>query len=99
MTKLTKMTKAGEPDLKIHPTAVEQHKKLGWEAHGQVDADAEENSEGDDGGGPKLNASEAAAKLAEENKIDLATVTGTGKDGAITKGDVQKAIDAAKAAQ
>ena len=39
----------------------------------------------------------AAKKLAEENSIDLASVTGTGKDGRILKEDVQNAIAAPKA--
>ena len=34
--------------------------------------------------------SPAARKISEENKIDLASVKGTGKDGRITKEDVQK---------
>lgn len=39
-------------------------------------------------------ASEAAKKLAEEFNVDLETVEGTGKDGLITKDDVQTAVDA-----
>lgn len=35
-----------------------------------------------------VSATDAAVKLAEENGIDLANVTGTGADGRITKGDV-----------
>ena len=38
-------------------------------------------------------ASPAARKLAEERGIDPATIAGTGKDGRITKEDVQRAID------
>ena len=34
------------------------------------------------------NASPAAAKIASENNVDVATVAGSGKDGRITKGDV-----------
>ena len=37
--------------------------------------------------------SPAARKLAEERGIDPATIAGTGKDGRITKEDVQRAID------
>ena len=37
--------------------------------------------------------SPAARKLAEEQGIDPATIAGTGKDGRITKEDVQRAID------
>lgn len=43
-------------------------------------------------GGASVNVSEAAAKLAEAEGIDLSEVTGTGKGGNITKGDVEKAI-------
>ena len=43
-----------------------------------------------------LAANPAAKKLAEENHIDLASVTGTGKDGRILKEDVQNAISAPK---
>ncbi|HEX5592030.1 MAG TPA: E3 binding domain-containing protein [Solirubrobacterales bacterium] len=39
--------------------------------------------------------SEAAARLAEEHGIDLATVTGSGKDGRIIEPDVQALVDAA----
>jgi len=45
-----------------------------------------------------VRANKSAATLAEENNIDLQLVVGTGKDGAITKPDVQKYIDARKAA-
>ena len=44
-----------------------------------------------------LAANPAAKKLAEENHIDLASVTGTGKDGRILKEDVQNSITAPKA--
>ncbi|MEE2820836.1 MAG: 2-oxoglutarate dehydrogenase complex dihydrolipoyllysine-residue succinyltransferase [Pseudomonadota bacterium] len=42
-------------------------------------------------------ANPAAKKLAEENNIDLASVTGTGKDGRILKEDVQNTIALLKA--
>ena len=42
-------------------------------------------------------ANPAAKKLAEENNIDLVSVTGTGKDGRILKEDVQNAIASTKA--
>jgi pyruvate/2-oxoglutarate dehydrogenase complex dihydrolipoamide acyltransferase (E2) component len=35
----------------------------------------------------------AAAELAAELGVDISTVTGTGKDGNITKADVKKAAD------
>jgi len=50
----------------------------------------EEMPEEDD----EVNASKAARELADEAGIDLSDVEGTGKDGTVTKGDVQKAIDA-----
>jgi len=34
----------------------------------------------------------AAAELAEENRIDVSAIEGTGKDGRVLKSDVQKAI-------
>jgi len=40
------------------------------------------------------HASEAAKKLADDFGLDVNTVEGTGKDGLITKEDVQKAVDA-----
>lgn len=43
----------------------------------------------------EINASDAAKKLADENGLDLGTVTGTGANGNITKGDVETAIAAA----
>jgi pyruvate/2-oxoglutarate dehydrogenase complex dihydrolipoamide acyltransferase (E2) component len=40
-----------------------------------------------------ISATGAAAELAAELGIDISTVTGTGKDGNITKADVQKAAN------
>lgn len=40
--------------------------------------------------------SSAAKKLAEDNGIDISTITGTGADGAIVKADVEAAIEASK---
>ena len=39
-----------------------------------------------------VSASPAARKLAEEEGIDMQSVTGTGKDGRITKDDVNRAV-------
>lgn len=39
-------------------------------------------------------ASEAVRQFAAEHGIDIATVTGTGKDGRINKGDIQIILDA-----
>jgi len=41
---------------------------------------------------PTPVASDAVKKLAEENQIDLNTVTGTGKDGRIVKADIEALI-------
>jgi len=46
----------------------------------------------DDTGDRKV--SDAARKLAEETGIDLAEVEGTGKDGGVTKGDVEAYLEA-----
>lgn len=43
---------------------------------------------------PEISA--ASKKLAEENGIDITTITGTGANGAIVKADVEAAIEAAK---
>ena len=43
---------------------------------------------------PAIDISDAAAKLAKEKGIDLATITGTGTHGTITKPDIEKAIAA-----
>lgn len=43
---------------------------------------------------PEISA--AARKLAEDNGIDISTITGTGADGSIVKADVEAAIEAAK---
>ena len=49
------------------------------------------------GGNPKTTeptVSEAAKKLAEDAGIDIETITGTGANGNVTKGDVEAAIKA-----
>lgn len=59
-----------------------------------VSPDSESESDGE-GEIVEIEASDAAVKLAAEHGIDLATVTGTGANGNITKGDVQKLLDQA----
>lgn len=56
----------------------------------QRDSSDDDDGEGDQN--PKF--SDAALKLAQENDVDLAEVTGTGKDGSIKVDDVQAFIDA-----
>lgn len=41
----------------------------------------------------EISVTGAAAELAAELGVDLSTVTGTGKNGNITKADVQKAAE------
>lgn len=48
--------------------------------------------------GGRLRASPAARKLAETNGIDLVEISGSGPGGAITTGDVERAVEAAAAA-
>jgi len=40
-----------------------------------------------------LNATDAAIALAEDNGINIDDVEGTGKDGNVTKGDVEALLD------
>ena len=56
-------------------------------------ADAEDGDGGEEWV-EEISVSPAAAKLAEDHGIDLEQVEGTGKEGSITKADVQAAIDA-----
>jgi len=42
----------------------------------------------------EIDATDAAIKLADQEGIDLATVTGTGDEGRILKSDVERTIDA-----
>ena len=44
-----------------------------------------------------VDITDAARELAEEHGVDLSTIEGTGKDGRILKGDVEKAIRAREA--
>jgi large subunit ribosomal protein L20 len=53
---------------------------------GDVEETAEEEG--------KVHATEAAERKAQELGVDLSTVEGTGKDGRITVGDVDKAAKA-----
>jgi pyruvate dehydrogenase E2 component (dihydrolipoamide acetyltransferase) len=48
---------------------------------------------------PRLRVSPLARRLAEELGVDLATVSGTGENGAITRADVQRAAAAVVAAE
>ncbi|KEZ77244.1 2-oxoglutarate dehydrogenase complex dihydrolipoyllysine-residue succinyltransferase [Salinisphaera hydrothermalis] len=54
---------------------------------------SESDADSDQSGSDDAVASPAASKLMDENDIAARDVSGTGKDGRITKADVQKAID------
>ncbi|XOV88364.1 MAG: 2-oxoglutarate dehydrogenase complex dihydrolipoyllysine-residue succinyltransferase [Pseudomonadota bacterium] len=57
------------------------------------DSPVADDDEGDrDEPAPALLVSPAARKIAEENRVSLDKVTGTGKDGRVTKEDVLKAV-------
>ncbi|WP_394693002.1 2-oxoglutarate dehydrogenase complex dihydrolipoyllysine-residue succinyltransferase [Hyphobacterium sp.] len=62
--------------------------------------DAGKDSQKDDKQDDKSDASSevkampSAARIAEENDLDLAKVEGTGRDGRVTKGDALKAVEA-----
>jgi len=47
---------------------------------------------------PQVMAMPSAARIAEENNLDLSKVEGSGKDGRVTKGDALKATESAPAA-
>ncbi len=49
-----------------------------------------------EGASMAVSASPAARKIADENKIDVARLAGTGRDGRVTKEDVLKAVAGAK---
>ncbi len=48
--------------------------------------------------GGEAKAMPSAARIAEENKMDLSKVAGTGRDGRVTKGDALKALESGSAA-
>ncbi|MDA3920156.1 MAG: 2-oxoglutarate dehydrogenase complex dihydrolipoyllysine-residue succinyltransferase [Salinisphaera sp.] len=74
-------------DTESEPTASED----------KSDSKSEQNSS-DDEDGDNAIASPAASKLMEENDIAARDIKGSGKDGRITKADVQKAVDSKPAA-
>ena len=98
---------AAEDGVLTEVTKQEGDIVLSQELIGKIEAGAVANPSDRDAKAPSasadgqtqaaLAANPAAKKLAEENHIDLASVTGTGKDGRILKEDVQNAITAPKA--
>ena len=67
----------------------EQKQKLGIKIEKENNKVEEEEKDED----KRVKASPAARKLASDNEINLFKITPTGKNGIITKADVQKAID------
>lgn len=65
----------------------------------QAEQDASNAQPGDSESQPadSANATDGAKKLAASESIDLADVTGTGAQGRVTQGDVEKAVSARKA--
>lgn len=60
----------------------------------ETDENANDDDEGDgNDNADDIKATDAAKELADEKGIDLAEVTGTGKNGSITKGDVEKFLE------
>ena len=71
-----------EPQADVEEEVIEEKQVEIEEAPGEEAGEAE----------IELKITAAAKKLAEENGIDLSTVKGTGKDGAILKSDISKLI-------
>jgi pyruvate/2-oxoglutarate dehydrogenase complex dihydrolipoamide acyltransferase (E2) component len=57
-----------------------------------VSNDASEKSDNDDPDGNEVKTSEAVAKFAADNDVDLAKVVGSGRNGNILKKDVEEFI-------
>jgi pyruvate/2-oxoglutarate dehydrogenase complex dihydrolipoamide acyltransferase (E2) component len=63
-----------------------------------VAAPVEALSETAESPAPTIDATDAAVALADANGIDLASITGTGKDGRVLEGDVKESLEAAAGA-
>ena len=72
--------------LSRQPNAAAHFERVDGKPIGYVDNAIAEDSEQNE---LTVNATPAAIKLAEANGIDITTVTGTGKDGRISVGDVK----------
>ncbi|MDO6442164.1 MULTISPECIES: 2-oxoglutarate dehydrogenase complex dihydrolipoyllysine-residue succinyltransferase [unclassified Marinobacter] len=70
--------------------------KGGDESKAKADADKDEAKTEQSQSSDDAILSPAARKLAEENNVDPGSVKGTGKDGRVTKEDVQNHVDNAK---
>ena len=80
------MVEEGEGAAAAAPAAKAEPKAVKQEAPAAARADAD------------LPLSPAVRKMVEENALDPTTIAGSGKDGRLTKADVQKHMDESKAA-
>lgn len=80
----------------VKPEAEEEPKTTKAETKAEPPVEEPKTPEADvaEAEAAEIDVTPAAAKLAEEEGIDLTTLEGTGKDGRILKGDVQDAIKA-----
>jgi len=74
---------------------VNEDSRLGYRIIREADYDPDVHEKWYDKPASDVNATSGAADLASEEGVDLADVTGTGKDGRITKGDVEDFLAAA----
>ncbi|WP_323754565.1 2-oxoglutarate dehydrogenase complex dihydrolipoyllysine-residue succinyltransferase [Marinobacter sp.] len=86
---------SGEVIGKFKEGAAGESKPAESKADSSKDEEASEKSEEAPASGDAI-LSPAARKLADENNVDPAAVKGTGKDGRVTKEDVQNHIDSKK---
>ncbi|MBJ6138023.1 2-oxoglutarate dehydrogenase complex dihydrolipoyllysine-residue succinyltransferase [Marinobacter litoralis] len=86
---------SGEVIGKFKEGAAGESKPADSKADSSKDEEKSEKSEDAPASGDAI-LSPAARKLAEENDVDPAAVKGTGKDGRVTKEDVQNHIDSKK---
>ncbi|MDP4548947.1 2-oxoglutarate dehydrogenase complex dihydrolipoyllysine-residue succinyltransferase [Marinobacter sp. MDS2] len=86
---------SGEVIGKFKEGAAGESKPAESKADSSKDEEASEKSEEAPASGDAI-LSPAARKLADENNVDPAAVKGTGKDGRVTKEDVQSHIDSKK---
>ncbi len=86
----------------VTPDQVIAQIKAGASASGSSESKSEpKKAEAEDKPAPKTSgdtkAMPSASRIAEENKMDLSKVEGTGKDGRVTKGDALKALESGSA--
>ncbi|WP_421790024.1 2-oxoglutarate dehydrogenase complex dihydrolipoyllysine-residue succinyltransferase [Hyphobacterium sp.] len=70
----------------------------GTSSSGSQPTEAKPESDAKNNPASDVKAMPSAARIAEENNLDLSKVEGTGKDGRVTKGDALKAVESGTAA-